>query len=743
MRPFMYSSAARSSKRRMSHIVSNMLPHEVGLRAAAECRGGFVPWPSAHLVAGARAVRLWQAPGGVARARPPPGGARRSSRRASAPRAGAWARCVPTTRNPAPAGQGQPGGVLRQDHPDQLPVAERRRLARPVRPASGPRRRAPAGGPPRRPCTPPPRRTTRGARRGRAPTTRPPRRPSRRPTPAPARPRAASHARRSSAGWGPVANVASPPPRPRRRSPRWRPRRRARRGGSRAAPARSPIVVRRVAPGGSVQPDPRRLAMDGDVPRTTVVRRRQVTQALVRWVWLAVLGVVLVGLFSPLVSIASAEQASSGVRSAQGGLHRRRRGAHLRGPLRPLRALLGQGRRGAPGLRQRRQRASRRPPPGPSTSAPGATPAPSWPGTSTPARSWTTAPCAAGASARTAAWGTATRTTSSRRPPRPPSISGPGARPGRSRRAPRTPARSSTTARCAAGATARPGASDTATRPPSATTRPPAQVAPVNLGPGRTARAIAAGEFHTCAILDNGSLLCWGFDASGQLGYGGTADVGDNETPGPGRPASTSTGTARSPCPAARATPARSWTTAPCAAGASGPTAGSATAATATSTAPPTPPAVEPRGRAHRDRDRLRRRPQLRDPRQRRRALLGLRRQRAPRLRRHQLDRRHRESRATSGPVNLGSGRSARADHRRASPTPARRSTTGPCAAGASGAAAASATATSRTWGTTRRPRARGRSRWAGPCRPWRRTSRWPSPPTTRARRSGPRWASP
>jgi uncharacterized repeat protein (TIGR01451 family) len=60
----------------------------------------------------------------------------------------------------------------------------------------------------------------------------------------------------------------------------------------------------------------------------------------------------------------------------------------------------------------------------------------------------------------------------------------------------------------------------------------PGQVGPVNLGPGRTARAIAAGEFHTCAILDDSRLLCWGFNASGQLGYGGTGDVGDNETPG-------------------------------------------------------------------------------------------------------------------------------------------------------------------------------------------------------------------
>ena len=153
----------------------------------------------------------------------------------------------PDHPEPPPARQGQPGGVLRQDHPDQLPVAERRRVAHQRLAASGPRRRAPAGGPRRRPCTPPPRRTTRGARRGRAPTTRPPRRPSRRPTPAPCAhgPRATRGApRRDGVRW---RTWRARRPRPRRRSPRWRPRRRARRGGSRAAPARPPIVVRRVA----------------------------------------------------------------------------------------------------------------------------------------------------------------------------------------------------------------------------------------------------------------------------------------------------------------------------------------------------------------------------------------------------------------------------------------------------------------------------------------------------------------
>ncbi|MEC8142119.1 MAG: hypothetical protein VX071_01360, partial [Candidatus Thermoplasmatota archaeon] len=43
---------------------------------------------------------------------------------------------------------------------------------------------------------------------------------------------------------------------------------------------------------------------------------------------------------------------------------------------------------------------------------------------------------------------------------------------------------------------------------------------PIDLGTGRTAVAVSAGEFHTCAVLDNGDLKCWGWDNHGQLGDG-------------------------------------------------------------------------------------------------------------------------------------------------------------------------------------------------------------------------------
>ena len=48
----------------------------------------------------------------------------------------------------------------------------------------------------------------------------------------------------------------------------------------------------------------------------------------------------------------------------------------------------------------------------------------------------------------------------------------------------------------------------------------------VDLGPGRTALAVSAGYAHTCAVLDDHSIRCWGWNTSGQLGLGDTASRG-------------------------------------------------------------------------------------------------------------------------------------------------------------------------------------------------------------------------
>ncbi len=50
----------------------------------------------------------------------------------------------------------------------------------------------------------------------------------------------------------------------------------------------------------------------------------------------------------------------------------------------------------------------------------------------------------------------------------------------------------------------------------------------VDLGTGRTAIEVAAGNNHTCALLDNGSVKCWGYNLYGQLGLGDTAFRGDD-----------------------------------------------------------------------------------------------------------------------------------------------------------------------------------------------------------------------
>ncbi len=52
-------------------------------------------------------------------------------------------------------------------------------------------------------------------------------------------------------------------------------------------------------------------------------------------------------------------------------------------------------------------------------------------------------------------------------------------------------------------------------------------LAAIDLGTGRTAIQIAAGAKHTCVLLDDRSVKCFGNNAMGQLGQGNTTNVGD------------------------------------------------------------------------------------------------------------------------------------------------------------------------------------------------------------------------
>ncbi|MHA7634892.1 RCC1 domain-containing protein [Corallococcus sp. M7] len=55
--------------------------------------------------------------------------------------------------------------------------------------------------------------------------------------------------------------------------------------------------------------------------------------------------------------------------------------------------------------------------------------------------------------------------------------------------------------------------------------------APVRTGGSTDVAQLRAGDSHTCALLNDGSVRCFGSGAQGRLGYTGTANVGDDETP--------------------------------------------------------------------------------------------------------------------------------------------------------------------------------------------------------------------
>ncbi|MFM2032208.1 MAG: hypothetical protein RLZZ297_973 [Chloroflexota bacterium] len=50
----------------------------------------------------------------------------------------------------------------------------------------------------------------------------------------------------------------------------------------------------------------------------------------------------------------------------------------------------------------------------------------------------------------------------------------------------------------------------------------------VNLGTGHYAVKLALGTEHSCALLENNTVKCWGKNDDGQLGQGTSTDIGDN-----------------------------------------------------------------------------------------------------------------------------------------------------------------------------------------------------------------------
>lgn len=59
----------------------------------------------------------------------------------------------------------------------------------------------------------------------------------------------------------------------------------------------------------------------------------------------------------------------------------------------------------------------------------------------------------------------------------------------------------------------------------------PASAGYVKVDANRKVTDIAVGSVHTCAVLEDGAVKCWGYGEEGQLGHGDKKFIGDDETP--------------------------------------------------------------------------------------------------------------------------------------------------------------------------------------------------------------------
>ena len=53
-----------------------------------------------------------------------------------------------------------------------------------------------------------------------------------------------------------------------------------------------------------------------------------------------------------------------------------------------------------------------------------------------------------------------------------------------------------------------------------------------SVGTGARARSIGNGDLHSCAVIEDGTVRCWGWNSSGQLGTDDMFPTGPVQVPG-------------------------------------------------------------------------------------------------------------------------------------------------------------------------------------------------------------------